>query len=76
MPRESSLTFLHPSCSSFYRMVRRSRGLSVNASVCPSETLWRTCSSLADCPPNSWTVRCTTAAQPQLVKVIEDAFEL
>ena len=58
-----------PDCPSFH-------GLSVGASVRPRETLWRTRSSLADCPPNSRTVRWFTVAHLKLVKFIKDAFEL
>ena len=51
MPQKSSLTFLHPSCSSFYRMVHRFRGLSIGTSVRPSETPHIHRFSLVDYPP-------------------------
>ena len=75
MPQESSPTFLRPSYSSFYQMVSHSHRLSNGASVHPSEMIsarvrpWRTIH-------RSRTICCTTAAHPQLVKVIEDAFGL
>ena len=64
------------------RAVHRFTGCSIILADCPSTLVFipAECSSTHGCPRwtihRSWTIRCTTAAQPELVKGTEDAFEL
>ena len=75
MPQEPSRTFFHPSCLSFTGLSAVLGGLSAAPVFVPAECLARTHLSQRTVRDAPRTVRQFIAAQPQLVKFIEVAFE-